>query len=119
MSLRPNKPCKKPGCRELTREGYCSVHAPLARGYDRNRGSSAKRGYGRLWRRERAAFLLENPLCVACYRNDRVTASSVVDHVVPHKGDQKLFWDRSNWQALCKPCHDAKTAREDGGFGNG
>jgi len=28
-----------------------------------------------------------------------------------------MFWDERNWQALCKPCHDAKTAREDGGFG--
>jgi 5-methylcytosine-specific restriction protein A len=40
-----------------------------------------------------------------------------VDHKVPHRGDQDLFWDTSNWQSLCKPCHSAKTAREDGGFG--
>ena len=19
----------------------------------------------------------------------------------------KLFWDRANWQSLCKPCHDS------------
>jgi len=42
----------------------------------------------------------------------------VVDHIVPHRGDRALFWDTSNWQPLCKPHHDAKTAREDGGFGN-
>ena len=38
-----------------------------------------------------------------------------VDHIVPHRGDQKLFWDgegRGTWAALCKRCHDAKTARE-------
>nr|WP_292832122.1 HNH endonuclease signature motif containing protein [Mesorhizobium sp.] len=29
----------------------------------------------------------------------------------------RLFWDRSNWQPLCKPCHDRKTATSDGGFG--
>lgn len=46
-----------------------------------------------------------------------VEAASVVDHIVPHKGDQKLFWRRSNWQSLCKRCHDVKTATEDGGFG--
>ena len=28
-------------------------------------------------------------------------------------GDPKLFWDRSNWRALCKRCHDQKTGRED------
>lgn len=27
------------------------------------------------------------------------------------------MWDECNWQPLCKPCHDSKTAREDGGFG--
>ena len=43
-----------------------------------------------------------------------MTASTTVDHIIPHKGDRKLFWDKTNWQALCKPCHDAKTAREDG-----
>lgn len=49
---------------------------------------------------------------------DEIVASAVVDHIVPHKKDQKLFWRRSNWQALCKPCHDRKTATEDGGFAN-
>lgn len=29
-----------------------------------------------------------------------------------------LFWDRTNWQGLCKQCHSRKTAAEDGGFGN-
>lgn len=28
------------------------------------------------------------------------------------------FWSVANWQALCKRHHDAKTAAEDGGFGN-
>jgi len=23
------------------------------------------------------------------------------------------MWDESNWQALCKPCHDRKTWMED------
>lgn len=43
--------------------------------------------------------------------------AEVVDHIVPHKGDLSLFWSRSNWQSLCKRCHDIKTAMEDGGFG--
>ena len=38
--------------------------------------------------------------------------ATVVDHVVPHRGDQRLFWDERNWAPACKPCHDAKTARE-------
>jgi 5-methylcytosine-specific restriction protein A len=47
-----------------------------------------------------------------------VVAATVVDHIVPHKGDKVKFWDSSNWQSLCKRCHDAKTATEDGGFGH-
>ena len=33
----------------------------------------------------------------------------VIDHIIPHRGDPILFWDRSNWQPLCKDCHDHKT----------
>ena len=29
------------------------------------------------------------------------------------RGDPKIFWDRSNWQPLCKKCHDRKTMTED------
>jgi 5-methylcytosine-specific restriction protein A len=29
----------------------------------------------------------------------------------------RLFWDKQNWQAMAKSCHDRKTARHDGGFG--
>ncbi|MBK9704528.1 MAG: HNH endonuclease [Betaproteobacteria bacterium] len=51
-----------------------------------------------------------------CEAAGRLTAASVVDHVVPHRGDQALFWDVGNWQPLCKPCHDgAKQSLERGG----
>lgn len=45
-------------------------------------------------------------------------AATVVDHIKPHKGDMEVFWDLSNWQGLCEPCHNKKTAREDGAFGH-
>jgi 5-methylcytosine-specific restriction protein A len=41
-----------------------------------------------------------------CLAMGAVTASAVVDHKTPHKGDPALMWDEANWQALCKPCHD-------------
>ena len=44
--------------------------------------------------------------------------ATVVDHIIPHKGDMDIFWDEDNWQPLCKRCHDQKTATENGGFGN-
>ena len=41
-----------------------------------------------------------------------MTSATVVDHITPHQGNQNLFWDTNNWQALCKPCHDRKTLSE-------
>lgn len=58
-------------------------------------------------------------MCLYCFQRGIATAAIVVDHIIPHKGNKALFWDTRNWQPLCKPCHDSKTVREDGGFGNG
>ncbi|WP_409994286.1 HNH endonuclease [Pirellula sp. SH-Sr6A] len=46
-----------------------------------------------------------------CAKDDRYIASTIVDHITPHRGDETLFWARWNWQALCKRCHDRKTAQ--------
>ena len=102
--------------------------AEVKRALDRQRPSAARRGYGPRWRRARtaylarhplcvrcqagAAYLARHPLCVPCEAAGRLVPSTTVDHIVPHRGDQKLFWDEANWAALCKRCHDAKTARE-------
>lgn len=83
------------------------------------RQTSARRGYGSRWQKARLGYLAKHPLCVECAQMGKVTAASVVDHIIPHEGDQTRFWDsENNWQSLCKPHHDAKTARDDGGFGN-
>lgn len=118
MPRRPAKPCSKGGCGALTFARFCDRHAKEYRQQsDQRRGSAASRGYGRRWQKARAEFLADNPLCVRCRAKHRVTAATVVDHIVPHKGDQDLFWNRANWQALCKAHHDEKTAAEDGAFG--
>jgi len=89
---------------------------------DATRGSAAKRGYGRRWQAASKAFLQAHPLCQCPDCDDgrkRVTPSTVVDHRIPHRGDQRLFWDQSNWTAMAKPCHDRKTWQETiGGVNN-
>lgn len=75
------------------------------------RKSSALRGYGSRWQKARETYLKDHPLCVACLRIRRVEPAVVVDHIKPHKGDQALFWDSGNWQALCKRCHDSYKQR--------
>ena len=114
MPQRPKRPCRHPGCPATQRSGtgFCNAHARDAQAYDRDRPSRSKRGYTRLWYAARAYFLAEHPLCVECLREGHTTAATEVDHVVPHHGDMSLFWDRSNWQPLCKPHHSAKTVCE-------
>ena len=121
MPRRPKRPCNYYGCKELiTAGGYCEAHKKLKqKQVDSNRGTSTQRGYNSVWRKARKRYLAANPICVECEREGKLTASTEVDHIIPHQGDMDLFWDEDNWQALCKSHHSAKTAREDGGFGRG
>ena len=106
--------CAAPHCTALVLRGYCDIHR---RQREMRRGSSNARGYTRQWGRVRDAFLARHPLCVQCEREGRAEAARVVDHIVPHRGDQRLFWDENNWQQLCKRHHDVKTSTVDHGFG--
>ena len=78
---------------------------------ERARGTSASRGYDRRWQRARSAFLRAHPVC-ECEDLECCVPATQVDHRVPHRGDESLFWDRSNWQAMSASCHAAKTRRE-------
>ena len=67
----------------------------------------------RRWRKLRDIVLSEEPLCRLCGQMNRVTPSKIADHIIPHKDDPDLFWDRDNLQALCKLCHDSAKAIKD------
>ena len=101
-------PSKPPVHRPLGAKRAAAVKAAL----DRQRPSAAARGYGARWRRARAAYLACHPLCRHCGAQGRLEPATVVDHVVPHRGDPRRFWDEANWAPACKRCHDRKTARE-------
>jgi 5-methylcytosine-specific restriction protein A len=47
----------------------------------------------------------------ACAMCRRITLRLEVDHIAGHADDPARFWDRANLQALCGPCHAAKTRR--------
>jgi 5-methylcytosine-specific restriction protein A len=83
-----------------------------------SRGTRQQRGYTDAWLRYSRNRLRSYPWCVQHEQLGRLVPAAVTDHIVPHRGDAQLFWDESNHQSLCKRCHDRKTAREDGGFGN-
>lgn len=115
MVSKPKKPCSKPGCPNITKGRYCDEHKRVEeKRIEQQRSTAAKRGYDAKWRKYRKYYLCRNPLCVRCLEKSINKAATVVDHIIPHKGDFELFWDSNNHQALCKPCHDMKTAKEDG-----
>ena len=71
--------------------------------------ASTMRTFGSKWQKASKEYLRVHPLCVKCLEENIITPATVVDHIVPHRGDKKLFWDQDNWQPLCKACHDKKT----------
>lgn len=81
--------------------------------FDKTRPTASTRGYNRRWSKESRAFLERCPFCACCGRRlDLDTPrAAVVDHITPHKGDDALFWDKTNWQRLCTPCHSGAKQR--------
>jgi len=78
----------------------CPCEARRKAEADKRRPSARARGYDSRWDVERTAFLKAHPKCARCE-----APATVVDHKIPHRGDKKLFWNRSNWQPLCVTCH--------------
>lgn len=65
------------------------------------------------WRKLRAEHLLRHPMCVMCIVTR--TKATVADHIIPHRGDEALFWDPANLQSLCELHHQEKQRLELGG----
>ena len=111
MALKPLRPCRHPGCPELTRDGWCPKHKPK----QQRRASAAYHSWYSLpiWTDDlRPAQLLREPFCCACARQGIRTLATDVDHIRDHKGDWALFIDRANLESLCHSCHSRKTMQE-------
>lgn len=112
------RPCPKPGCRSLTQGGPCFQHRQQRnRELDARRGTRTQRGYTNRWLRAVSLWLAEDPLRQFCTdphkrHGRRLVMGTQTDHIIPHRGNQQLFWDRNNWQRLCDGCHGLKTLKE-------
>jgi 5-methylcytosine-specific restriction protein A len=114
MPYAPLAPCPRSGCPEMRAPGhlYCRSHeAEQGRAYAARRGTTAQRGYGTAWQKLRKLILHRDPVCRLCGS----APASEVDHVLSLRAGGENSED--NLQGLCKPCHSAKTTREDGRWG--
>ncbi len=65
----------------------------------------------RQWRKLRASFLADNPLCKECENENKVTTATIADHIIPiRQGGEPL--DTANLQPLCEHHHAVKSAKE-------
>lgn len=78
------------------------------------RSESERQVYGsKRWRKLRAWQLSVFPLCCYCEQIGCITPATVVDHVIPHRGDDALLWDPQNLQSLCTEHHDSAASVKD------
>jgi 5-methylcytosine-specific restriction endonuclease McrA len=88
--------------------GWRSRQQQLAE-LDLARGPSSKRGYDGDWKKLRARFLSENPICCV---EDCHEPATVVDHIVTIRENPGLRLVWSNLRPMCHKHHSARTARD-------
>ena len=99
----------------ICRHGFSERHCPRCprpnKEYDEYRGSSTSRGYNARWERVRKTWLKRNPECAYC-PGDYKSLAVLIDHFVPHRGNQQIFWNKEFWRGSCQSCHSVKSAWE-------
>lgn len=106
MPKKPKKPCRFPGCPNLTDDMYCDAHKKTARNeYNKyERSPDINKKYGSSWRAVRQRYARAHPLCERCLESGKLTHVQEVHHIVPvsHGGTH----DDSNLMSLCRSCHN-------------
>lgn len=114
MAMKPLRPCRKPGCKELVNSGYCDKHRPK-RSNDRSEEARSWHWFYSTpeWLNDlRPTQLLNEPFCAECAKRGMRVRATDVDHIKDHKGDWRKFIDRTNLRSLCHSCHSRKTAKD-------
>lgn len=66
----------------------------------------------RAWKTRSAKQLRREPLCRLCAALGRTKLAAAADHVIPHRGDRRLFF-YGDLQSLCDTCHSSAKQREE------
>lgn len=111
-NFRPPVACARCGCAKPCACTTTSIETPSAKPFANFQYTRCKLYDLSRWRHPtnglQVAILRRDIICVVCNRNP----STVADHIIPHKGDEKLFWDAKNLRGVCKGCHDHRTLGE-------
>ena len=101
----PKKPCKYPGCPNLTEKTYCEEHEKeMNRAYEKyGRDKAVRRKYGRAWKRIRDKYVSQHSFCERCFEKGRLVPVDEVHHIKPLS--EGGTHDQGNLIALCKSCH--------------
>lgn len=111
MPHKPLRPCRQPGCPQLTAGRYCPTHErQLNANLQERRGTRTERGYDYQWQQVRLMVLRREPWCRRCKANGLWTLATLVDHIIPLPEGPRLLLE--NLQPLCDPCHITKTAED-------
>lgn len=63
------------------------------------------------WRGIATRYLIKNTMCVHCKAKGIWHPATDVDHIIELEDNWDLRYTKSNFQALCKSCHNRKTAK--------
>ena len=98
-------PCNYTGCPKLTNHRFCPVHAKQeTRRYNQyDRDPDYNKRYGRRWKKIRAAYISESPICEMCGRNGRLKPATIVHHIKPIRESNDNSY--ANLMSVCGNCH--------------
>lgn len=83
----------------------------------RNQRSAAAQAYRslyntRAWRLRRQTQLDAEPWCCECAKRGKRVVATVADHITPHKGNERLFFE-GDLASLCAHHHNSKKQSEE------
>lgn len=109
--------CAVAGCYNTTKDNnkYCDKHINTVERKIFTVRTKSRQWHNKYnnaqWRKKSREFLRNNPYCVECGNKATIT-----DHIIPHRGNEFLFWSDENLQAMCQSCHTRKTFAENKNF---
>ncbi len=99
-----SKPCARPGCRGVMRDGRCSLCGPQPKRFD-PRANSRDRGYTTQWNKIAKLHKASSPLCALCEAEGRVTIATKSHHLDRVASGGAVIVAQEELLAVCDACH--------------